>query len=322
VNCEKIIELISFYIDESISDNDKIIVEEHIKNCQNCQNYFDELKSIISQVNNIEDVELPENFHSELMGRVKNSLSEEKSNIINLSRFNWKKISSIAAVFFIAFLGIDLSMKHIIKNNTPKMMDSYDSGQGSNELEDTQIAGKQKELYSRSVENKLENIQEDVDLNYSADTENSELEDIQNNSKKNAEEYVNSTFTLENVIWHKGDIILDKNKFDDINYIFAKFGIEIGLNGGYFEIYNETFEELKKELADIEALKSENISEVDDTQLYNEYKNSLIDKMNEKTLDNTPQSYDDLEKSIAEIENNIMDLDMKSNYYFIDVNFK
>jgi len=324
VDCEKIIELISFYIDESISDNDKSIVEEHIKSCQSCQNYFNELKSIINQVNNIEDVELPENFHSELMGRVKNSLSKE-NNVIDLSKFNWKKISSIAAVFFVAFLGINLSMKHITENNIPRMMNSYNSRQGNGKLEDTQVTEKSKESYDKGIESKLKNNQEQEDaaLSYDANTENIKSRNIQNDSDGNTEDYVNSTFTLENVIWHKGNIVLDRNKFDDINYIFAKFGIEISLNGGYFEIYGETFEELKKELEDIKALKSENISEIDDTQLYNEYKNSLIDKMNEKISDDMSQSYiDDLEKSIAEIENNIMDLDMKSNYYLLDITFK
>jgi len=66
-DCEKILNLIPLYIDNMLSDEENDQVIRHLKTCTACQNEFKYLKSIINTTKDIPKVELPSNFHKNLM---------------------------------------------------------------------------------------------------------------------------------------------------------------------------------------------------------------------------------------------------------------
>lgn len=80
--CDEMIELISLYIDNVIDDNQKRKVEKHILECAQCNNYFIMINKIKNELNQLEDVELPQNFHNDAMQKLKNELKIDKTKNI------------------------------------------------------------------------------------------------------------------------------------------------------------------------------------------------------------------------------------------------
>ncbi|MDD3149909.1 MAG: zf-HC2 domain-containing protein [Candidatus Gastranaerophilales bacterium] len=52
INCQDIEKNLSAYIDDELNDNDKLFIEEHLKNCPNCQQQLNQLSQTISLCKN------------------------------------------------------------------------------------------------------------------------------------------------------------------------------------------------------------------------------------------------------------------------------
>ena len=63
-------EMISFYIDDVLSDKEKMEFEVHLKECADCRNTLDEMKMIIGALGNLEALDLPEGFETELRAKL------------------------------------------------------------------------------------------------------------------------------------------------------------------------------------------------------------------------------------------------------------
>lgn len=123
-DCERIKELMMMQIDNEISDENKFILDEHLAFCESCKQELDSLALMISELNSMEEVELPHNFHAETMEKIRNSGSKLFNiNKPGIWRQNWRQYSSVAAVFLLVFMlissatvGIDLlfsNMKNV-----------------------------------------------------------------------------------------------------------------------------------------------------------------------------------------------------------------
>ncbi|GMQ63381.1 anti-sigma factor family protein [Vallitalea maricola] len=113
MDCSKVQEMMSLYIDDQLSKEERKLFEEHIASCEQCKEELDFLQTMINNVNDInEEKELPTDFHKNLMVKIDstNLTERQTENRINsLNRFR-KYYTAVAAVFVIVlvfgFVGI------------------------------------------------------------------------------------------------------------------------------------------------------------------------------------------------------------------------
>lgn len=104
MKCDLARNLMSSYIDRELSDLDKSIFEKHIQICKQCKEEYELLLEIVTSCNNIEEVELPSDFHERLHSKLVQEKKSAKNRV--LSFYNKSKIKAIsgfvAAVFIMA----------------------------------------------------------------------------------------------------------------------------------------------------------------------------------------------------------------------------
>jgi len=123
MNCKDFELYGSAYIDDMLSNEEKLEFENHIDECQYCNIKFLNLKIIIESANEIEEVELPINFCSEL----KTNLEMEKVNVTKKTIFNRKKLlSAIVAGLFIIITSVSLLNNSSIFNNRQNLISEID----------------------------------------------------------------------------------------------------------------------------------------------------------------------------------------------------
>lgn len=113
MDCSKVQEMMSLYIDDELSKEERKLFEEHIANCEQCKEELDFLQTMINNVNDVnEEKELPKDFHGNLLAKIDsiNSTEIQTENRINrLNRFR-KYYTAVAAVFVVVlvfgFIGI------------------------------------------------------------------------------------------------------------------------------------------------------------------------------------------------------------------------
>lgn len=111
MDCEKANELMSLYIDAELDIQEINELETHIKNCTSCQNELNHLLYIVDNLKSMPQLELPNNFHDELINNIKINYPEySKNNDKNydFKKFipkNWRMLSGIAvAACFVIFI--------------------------------------------------------------------------------------------------------------------------------------------------------------------------------------------------------------------------
>jgi hypothetical protein len=123
MNCEKVMEMLSLYIDNQLDEKETREIEKHLKNCEKCSREYEDLLTIKKLLSETPKVELPMNFKEELHRKLVESSIEENSEIIdfkeksekvrNKKKYNWKILSGIAAGILITVV----SVSSLINNN-------------------------------------------------------------------------------------------------------------------------------------------------------------------------------------------------------------
>jgi len=66
MKCETIRNMISSYIDKDLNDIEKTELEKHLAECQQCREEYESMLDIIAVCSNLEELELPQSFRTEL----------------------------------------------------------------------------------------------------------------------------------------------------------------------------------------------------------------------------------------------------------------
>ncbi|MCT4688418.1 anti-sigma factor family protein [Vallitalea sp.] len=107
MDCSKVQEMMSLYIDNQLSKEERKLFEEHIVSCEQCKEELHFLQTMIDNVNDInEEKELPTDFHKNLMVKIDSTNSTEiqtENRIYRLNRFA-KYYTAVAAVFVIVLV--------------------------------------------------------------------------------------------------------------------------------------------------------------------------------------------------------------------------
>lgn len=86
MKCEQYLEQLSPYVDNQLSSSEKGQLEAHLATCKKCAQELEALKKMINLCDQIEEPELPENFHQSLMERI----AREKTTEIKKVKFQMK----------------------------------------------------------------------------------------------------------------------------------------------------------------------------------------------------------------------------------------
>ncbi len=123
MDCKDFDQYSSAYLDKNLTEEEKQAFEKHIGQCPFCEMKYENLKTIISSINETDEVPLPKNFNLELNKKLKaKDLSKKKKFV-----FKWKSIASIAAVFLLVFISSSLLNKSSRKDATSEEM--YSGGE-------------------------------------------------------------------------------------------------------------------------------------------------------------------------------------------------
>lgn len=107
MGCIKILDDLDKYIYNELNDIEKRKLELHLMECEECRKEYKFRLDISECIN--EEVELPQNFHSDLMSKIK-EIELENGNVVKLEnskskkRFSkWMPFASVAAVAVVVF---------------------------------------------------------------------------------------------------------------------------------------------------------------------------------------------------------------------------
>lgn len=126
-------QLISLYIDGQL---DEIQIDDLKKQLEECEEYkyeFCQLLDIVDSVKALPQQPLPENFHNELINKIKSDTDiklNKKSNLLKFVPKHWYKVSSVvvAACFIFVIIGIyninNINMKSDSKSESQQLSDT------------------------------------------------------------------------------------------------------------------------------------------------------------------------------------------------------
>ncbi len=121
MTCENYSKWLSLYIDGELANKELIAFEKHLNTCQSCQEEEQIFRGIINNIKNLEIMEVPEGFHAQLMGKIKQEKQAQENTVIPLP-FKQKKwytklkiVGAVAAVFVFSTILINP-----LKINAPK----------------------------------------------------------------------------------------------------------------------------------------------------------------------------------------------------------
>lgn len=100
--CKNYTELISEFIDGQLDSAKVEILQQHLASCKACQDELEKLKIMKEVCGVIKEVEVPKDFHADLMRRISN---EKKSEVKASYHLKWlRSLSAIAAVFLVGVI--------------------------------------------------------------------------------------------------------------------------------------------------------------------------------------------------------------------------
>ncbi|MFV0517597.1 MAG: anti-sigma factor family protein [Aminipila sp.] len=159
MTCKEISALLSSYVDNELSINEMNLVNEHIASCSMCQQEVNELKELQKVLSSLEDVPVPVEFDTRLHEALVIEAEKMRSSKIvpfGQRKFkNWRRISSIAAVFIVGLFSVilynnnsdDFNQQELILDNMEAQKLSSDEANPKQRLapisEDTEMENTQ-----------------------------------------------------------------------------------------------------------------------------------------------------------------------------------
>lgn len=120
MKCEECQEAIWDYLDETLSEEDVLQLETHLNGCGDCQAELQDIKHIKGSIQQIQQKELPQDYHANLMKRLE-AEQEEANKIVPFGRTKksktWLRYSGLVAAALVLFaVGTGEDLLHLKKD--------------------------------------------------------------------------------------------------------------------------------------------------------------------------------------------------------------
>lgn len=101
MTCEKFAEMLDNY--ESLTDEEKALMEEHAAACEECRRELDFMCSMINAVKTLPEIKVPDDFLENLNKRIDaEAVLVRRRGFAGYISYNWKKYSAVAACLVLA----------------------------------------------------------------------------------------------------------------------------------------------------------------------------------------------------------------------------
>jgi hypothetical protein len=120
ITCPEVMDLISSYIDDEVSEIEKKSVEQHLRDCPECRKEYEYTLEVLNALKEIPDEELPQGFKEELHKKLETASREQTRGRVGF--FNSPRlrvIAGIAACLFVVLIARDVlfNNRRIFKDN-------------------------------------------------------------------------------------------------------------------------------------------------------------------------------------------------------------
>lgn len=254
--CEDFLINASLYIDDMLDEDEKALFLEHINCCDNCAKSLDELIFMQKEIQNIEDIEFPDDLHSNIMNAVNESKKSENVKVIDgifdekkpsknkIIDFKFTKVASVVAIMLIATTLLNNF------NIIPKLISKK-----SVLANDLTLSSKQSSSFMHT---ELCIVMKEDDFKSTADNITNNMKIVGSvNDFEDADDYVyiEGVLSEEEAILFLDDIL---TYYDSATYIINKTDCVNDVNA--IEEKIEINEEIKGRLEEIEATRDESIN--------------------------------------------------------------
>lgn len=257
--CDRIQALLSFYLDDSLTEQEANLVEKHLEECSACRQELEDLKELISLLDNLGKEELtpPPNFRKELRRKIETEISPLKRLIAwfkNIPYKGWFSVAAAALVLvFLAPVFLDLDKVNMAskKDAAPEeqsieniAQESADMAVRSFKVNSEELASSQLETENMGNENLEQKLIKRGYLTIEVD-----------NYKKTSKEIFNYVEELNGYVSNENSYILDRDN---------------NLLGGniVLRIPNNHFDNMVQYLESIGYISNRSISSEDITEEY------------------------------------------------------
>jgi predicted anti-sigma-YlaC factor YlaD len=72
LSCQEVVELVTDYLEESLSPEDAVLFEQHLNFCEGCVWYVDQLRTTVEVLGEIREEDIPAETKDRLMGAFRN----------------------------------------------------------------------------------------------------------------------------------------------------------------------------------------------------------------------------------------------------------
>lgn len=140
MNCDEVRNLIFSYIDNEADEDEKLLIEEHIENCDECKKELEEYRKIIKALNDLPDEEPPAGYCKRLHEKLLNSkvtVFKDESVIGSntpkrrKSKYGWVKYASLAAAVVLVFTVAAINNLRLSGMKSTENNIAYDSAEPS-----------------------------------------------------------------------------------------------------------------------------------------------------------------------------------------------
>ncbi|MGI6684580.1 MAG: anti-sigma factor family protein [Bacillota bacterium] len=107
MNCKKVQDLLSPYLDQVLSEEENNLIEKHLEKCSSCQQELTNLKNALSMIQTLPELPLPENFQVDLrrkLAAVKHGDEEvKKKGWLIIFPYRWASLSMAAVLLLVLY---------------------------------------------------------------------------------------------------------------------------------------------------------------------------------------------------------------------------